>query len=303
MEGREAGGTGWFGLHPSEWILFAEGNWFHSFFMESILSLKGVLPLDSQRAGLMMSRGKGRHIDRTMSHFVLLFVREGALHIAEEEQDFAVGAGQSLLLWPGRRHWGTQDYDDKLQFYWLHFSLTQSKEGETSLAIPQYVNVNRPDFVTELFRRYLDDQDTERLQPLGAALYSWMILTEISDTRSSQDTGRAASLAGRAYAYIRTHFHEKISASDVASSVGYNTQYLGRIFQRTYNQSLAEAIRRARIGHAKSLLLHTNHNVAEIGRLSGFDDVTYFQRVFKQLEGMSPLRFRHLHARMLINNQ
>lgn len=281
--------------------------------MESILSLQGALPLDSGRAGLMMSRGKGRHIDRTMSHFVLLFVREGALHIAEEDQNFTVGAGQSLLLWPGRRHRGTKDYDDELQFYWLHFSLTRGEDksltpddqegGGASLAIPQYANVARPDFVTELFRRYLDDQDTERLQPLGAALYSWMILTEISDRRASQDTGTAASLAGRAYAYIRTHFHEKISASDVASSVGYNTQYLGRVFQRTYNQSLAQSIRRARISHAKSLLLHTNHNVAEIARMSGFDDVTYFQRVFKQLEGMSPLRFRRLHARMLINNQ
>ncbi len=266
------------------------------------LSLGGVLPLDSQRAGLMMSRGIGRHIDRVTSFFVLLFVREGVLHIEEEGQEFAVQAGHSLLLWPGRHHRGTRDYDENLQFYWLHFTLPQTHENPQFLSIPQYANVTRPDFVTELFRRYLDDQETDYLQPLGAALYSWMILMEVADTRPPLDSGAATSLAGRAYAYIRTHFHEKISASDVASALGYNAQYLGRIFQRTYRQSLAEAIRKARISHAKSLLLHTNHNVGEIARLSGFEDITYFQRVFKQLEGITPLSFRRLYARMMINN-
>ncbi|RYX84371.1 AraC family transcriptional regulator [bacterium] len=270
--------------------------------MSSTLSLGGHLPLDSQRAGLMMSRGIGRHINRTADFFVLLFVREGVLHIEELGTAFEVQAGQSLLLWPGRRHGGTKDYDENLQFYWLHFNLTDIGEDHPALSIPQYTNVTRPDFVTELFRRYLDDQETGHLQPLGAALYSWMILMEISDTRPPLDTGAATSLAGRAYAFVRTHFHEKITASDVAFALGYNSQYLGRVFQRTYNQSLAEAIRRARISHAKSLLLHTNHNVGEIARLSGFEDTTYFQRVFKQLEGMTPLRFRRLHARMMINN-
>jgi AraC-like DNA-binding protein len=268
----------------------------------STLALGGLLPLQTQMGGIMVSRGKGRHIERTADFFVLLFVREGVLHIEEEGVPFEVQAGQSLLLWPGRHHKGTRDYDENLQFFWLHFTLPAHQDSPTTLRIPQHADLTRPDFVTELFRRFLDDQDSGHLQPLSAALYSWMILNEVADTRPPTDTRAATILAGNAYNYIRTHFHEKISASHVALAVGYNAQYLGRIFQQTYRLSLAGAIRRTRINHAKSLLLHTDSNIGEIARLSGFDDITYFQRVFKELEGMTPLRFRRLHARMKVNN-
>jgi AraC-like DNA-binding protein len=266
------------------------------------LPLGGVLPLQTHMAGIMISRGKGRHVDRVASYFVLLFVRQGVLHIEEEEQIFEVQAGQSLLLWPGRRHRGTRDYDENLQFFWLHFTLPPDQPGETTLVVPQHTSLARPDFVTELFRRLLDDDDSGHLQPLGAALYAWMILLEVSDTRPGTNLCAASVLASQAHTFISTHFHQKISASDVAQAVGYNAQYLGRVFQRTYRHSVGAAIRRARINHAKSLLLHSGDNVTQIARQSGFEDIAYFQRVFKQLEGVTPLRFRQLHARMRVNN-
>ncbi|BCM89830.1 HTH-type transcriptional activator Btr [Abditibacteriota bacterium] len=270
--------------------------------MENLLPIGGLLPLNTQKAGIMISRGKGRHIERIANYFVLIVVREGVLYIEEEGKEFEVRAGHSLLLWPGRRHCGTRNFGHDLQYFWLHFTLSSEAQEQTTLLVPQHTQLTRPDFVTELFRRFLDDQDREHLQPLGAALYAWMILMEVSDTRSPPDSRGAAALAGRASTFISTHFHEKISASDVASAVGYNAQYLGRVFQLTYRQSLAEAIRRTRINHAKSLLLHTDSNVSEIARQSGFEDIKYFQRVFKQLEGITPLRFRRLHARMTVNN-
>lgn len=290
------------------------------------LQLDAVLPLESQCAGIMISRGSGRHIERIAPYFVLLVVRTGVLHIEEDGREFEVNAGESLLLWPGRLHRGTRDHDEHLQFYWMHFAVTPScvtpscvaplsttssgtptpsavfkQEGGIAMTVPQHTRLARPDFVTELFRRYLDDQDSGRLQPLTAALYTWMILAELADTRPTRDLGAATVLAGNAQTYIRLHFHKKISASQVARALGYSVQYLGRAYQRTHGVSISEEIRRTRIGHARTLLLHTNRSVGDIAHQCGFEDSTYFLRVFKQLEGITPLRFRRLHARMHVN--
>ena len=49
------------------------------------------------------------------------------------------------------------------------------------------------------------------------------------------------------------------------------------------------------------MLLETTYNISNIARLCGFEDVSYFQRVFKQLEGITPLQFRRLHSSMNVN--
>lgn len=264
-----------------------------------VLDIEGGFPFDAGGAGIVISRGAGRHVERVASHFVLLFVRQGTLYIEEEGKQFELEAGHSLLLWPGRHHRGTRDYDEDLQFFWLHFTLEAKHEGAAKLQIPQTAQVARPDFVTELFRRYLDDQGSGLLQPLGAALYTWMIMMEVASTSHTSPEKRAKeALAGRVDTYIRTHHHERISVSDVAKAVGYNSQYLCRVYRQTYNSSLAGAIRRMRINHAKWLLLETDSSLAQVAQFTGFEDVSYFQRVFKQLEGITPTQFRRLHARM-----
>lgn len=271
--------------------------------MNGALRIEGPVPIEADLAGIVISRGRGRHIERIASHFVLLVVRQGVLHIEEEGKEFSVHAGQSLLLWPGRHHVGTRDYDDHLQFFWLHFRLMPTPKSPTHLDVPQHTQLARPDFVTELFRRYLDDQSTDCLQPLAASLYAWMILLEVATPTflPTTEPQAATALAGRVHTYIRIHHHERISVADVAQAIGYNAQYLGRVYRQTYHISLAGAIRRARINHAKWILLETTHNINSIARLCGFQDVSYFQRVFKQLEGITPLQFRRLHSGMNVN--
>jgi YesN/AraC family two-component response regulator len=108
-------------------------------------------------------------------------------------------------------------------------------------------------------------------------------MMEVAADHPAPEKRAKAALAGRVETYIRTHHHERISVADVAKAIGYNSQYLGRIYRQTYNTSLAGAIRRMRIDHAKWLLLETDSSIAQVAHFTGFEDVSYFQRVFKQL--------------------
>lgn len=271
--------------------------------MESALELHGSVPTEAFLAGMLISRGSGRHIDRRCSHFDLIFVREGVLPIQEEEQAFEVKAGQSLLLWPGRRHWGTADFSPDLRFYWLHFNLKEAPGGASPmLSVPQYATVSRPDFLESLFRRYLDDQETGRLLPSYAGLLAWLMLGEIADQRSVCAADRtAAALAGRAMAYIRSHLNHPLTVSGIAAELGYNPEYLNRVFHQVYHHTLTQEIHRSRIGYARYLLLYSSLNVNQIARASGFTDISYFFRLFKRYEGMTAMTFRRLNAEARVN--
>ena len=263
-----------------------------------------ALPLRGGPAGLLVSRGVGGHDLRVCRDFELVFVRSGELQMQEESRLFEVKRGEALLLWPERRHKGVLDYPPGLEFFWLHFtvSATTGDGAEAApvmgLTIRQKTAVRRPDFLESLFRRYLDDQEAKRLNPLLSGLLVWLILTEIADQPElPRAAGVSAVIAGRAEDYIRTHFHLPLTASRIASEMPCNPQYLSRIYRQVYGRTLTEAIHRVRLDYAQRLLVHDNKSVGEIARACGMEDASYFLKLFKRYTGMTALDFRRLNAR------
>jgi hypothetical protein len=75
-----------------------------------MLELSIALPIKVQNGGLFISRGVGRHPARKLTSWEIIFVEKGTLTILEENTLFEVKAGESLLLWPDRRHVGVEDF-------------------------------------------------------------------------------------------------------------------------------------------------------------------------------------------------
>ncbi len=281
---------------------------------ETRLGLAVQIPVQAGNAGLFVSRGQGRHPDRVIQTFELIFVREGVLNLEEEGRVFTVQAGETLLLWPGRRHRGASPYGPAVSFFWVHFTV-RAPAAEVTLSVPQQAAVARPDHLTLLFRRLLDDQETfgrERagreatgMQHLSASLTVLLMLQEVGgwpEEGERPDAGSgAALLAGRAEALIRTRFDEPLSASGLAAELHCHPDYLGRVFRQTYHTTLTEAIHRRRLQQARTLLLESTEPVDVVAQRCGFSEVGYFRRLFRRQEGLSPRAFRQLYARMHVN--
>ena len=75
-----------------------------------MLELSITLPISVQNGGYFISRGIGRHPARKLTSWEIIFVEKGKLTIQEENRVFEVQAGESLLLWPQRRHQGIEDF-------------------------------------------------------------------------------------------------------------------------------------------------------------------------------------------------
>ena len=265
------------------------------------LPLETRLPLDAGNAGYFMSRGVGEHPDRVIETYELIFVTRNTLSMIEGNRIFHVGENESLILWPHRRHKGAAPFGSDVRFYWLHFTLKES--AGQALAVPQHIKVKRPDHLTSLFRRFLDDQEGHALSPFAANLQVMLMLSEVADSSHADAEGDEsdATLANRVSATIRTHYHEKLTTSSIAGALHRNPDYLGRVFREVTGHTITEAIHQYRLKQARRLLLESQLTVEDIAMSCGYNDTGYFRRVFKRAEGIPPRRFKRLHAKLHVN--
>ena len=175
-----------------------------------MLNLSIALPIKVQNGGLFISRGVGRHPARRLRSWEVIFVEKGTLTIQEEEHIFHVPAGDSLLLWPGRRHVGVEDFPADLKFYWLHFEVNMPVQPHpllTQLAIPQQTTSHDPQYLISLFRQFLNEQ--EKIQRNASLEFILLlILQHISlsaQNEEPKDEGGTA-LAWKAQQVIHTRY-------------------------------------------------------------------------------------------------
>ena len=261
------------------------------------------MPIRALNGGLFVSRGKSRHPDRVIRSHELIFVRTGTLGVQEEAQPFLVDAGETLLLFPHRRHQGLTPYKDDLSYFWLHFEVREDAVAD-AIAIPQHATISRPDTLTLLFRQFLNDQEAGS-SAYAASLLVMLMLAEVAGSSPSVNpSGNGATvLASRADALIRTRFHEPLSTSVIAKELHSNPDYLGRTFRQVYGCTLTQAIHDRRLKHARKLLLNGEQTVETIAQACGFNETGYFRRLFKRAEGMTPHKFRALYAKVHINTE
>lgn len=96
--------------------------------------------------------------------------------------------------------------------------------------------------------------------------------------------------------YIRANSEYEISLCDVANLYFYNEVYLGRLFKEEVGKSFKEFLNEERLKRAKSLLLE-GKSVIEAANKAGYNNVTYFNRVFKAQNGITPKEYKKEFAK------
>ena len=96
----------------------------------------------------------------------------------------------------------------------------------------------------------------------------------------------------RARDFIRANHTEDLSLSAVAQAAHMSTFYFCKQFKKATGLSFTEYLSRVRIEKAKEQLLKPRARVSEVAYEVGFQSLTHFNRVFKELNGESPTTYR-----------
>lgn len=93
------------------------------------------------------------------------------------------------------------------------------------------------------------------------------------------------------YKYVEAHFQEPIQISRIASKVNLSDAAFCRYFKKSTKLTYTDFVNQYRINHAKKLLMQ-NANVTEACYDTGFESLSYFNKIFKKITGENPSTFR-----------
>lgn len=105
----------------------------------------------------------------------------------------------------------------------------------------------------------------------------------------------ALSRADQLACYIARHYQEPLSAARIAAAHGLHPNYAMTLFRRAFGTTMTEFITRHRLCHAQRLLVTTDLPILEVALASGFQSLSRFNEVFKQLCGCTPREYRKGH--------
>ena len=92
--------------------------------------------------------------------------------------------------------------------------------------------------------------------------------------------------------WIDEHFSEHISLEELSKTFYIDKFYMAKSFKAQYGQTIASYITNIRITKAKQLLRFSDMTIEEISGQIGISDPAYFSRVFREIEGVGPRKYR-----------
>ncbi len=104
------------------------------------------------------------------------------------------------------------------------------------------------------------------------------------------DTTRG--LIRRAASYIGEHYFEDITLSSLAEQFHVENSYFSRLFRQETGENVMLYIAKTRIRKAQEYMVQKELSLTEIAFLTGYDDYTYFNKVFRKITGKSPRDYR-----------
>ena len=90
---------------------------------------------------------------------------------------------------------------------------------------------------------------------------------------------------------IEEHYADG-SLSELAASLHYDLPYLSRLVRQTTGKNYTELVQEKRLSQAAWLLRNTDRRVDEIARVVGYENISYFHRLFVARFGQSPKKYR-----------
>jgi transcriptional regulator GlxA family with amidase domain len=91
--------------------------------------------------------------------------------------------------------------------------------------------------------------------------------------------------------FIEDNFSEKLTIEDLAKTAKLSKYHFIRVFKAYTDTTPIEYLKEVRISKAKELLKQNKTDITNTALMVGFDNISYFIKVFKEICGVTPLKF------------
>ena len=218
----------------------------------------------------------------------LVFGLRGHVVVTTQGRALDLGQGDLCILPAGQLHAVASEGS------WAHLCVLYSGAGPLADTAPRSLPVG----TGHRLRRWIEDLcdlHARRPEAPGPAADALLlaVLAEIAELEQGGE--RQRSLHPRlsaAMSYLHAHAGRAVAAAELAAATGTSYSHLAALFRARLGCAPLDYHRGRRMERACQLLADPYLSVGEVARRLGFDDVSYFVRVFRKTSGAPPDRWR-----------
>ena len=226
----------------------------------------------------------------THDELMLGLMQDGVMRFTREGRAHTVGLGGISLVNPGEVHTGGRFDGERLVYTALYVPqpfLEKAGLGENAWFGPGVVT--DADCWSLLLAATAEDADP--LQAQEDLLEGLARLGRHASRGPGRDERACSALAARAIDYVHAHYADAFTIEDLARIAGITPRHMIRSFRKATGLPPHAYLRQLRVARARDLL-KKRLPLAEIALAAGFADQPHFSKVFKQITGTTPGRYR-----------
>ena len=131
-------------------------------------------------------------------------------------------------------------------------------------------------------------------------LTHWLsrIMARFTDLVFNLDDIKHVDVIYKAIDYVKRNYMRKITLEEVASRVYLSPTYFSKVFKEEMKVNFNSFLNNIRIEMSKKLLADESIDLVDLASMVGFEDQSYFSKVFKKVTGISPGKYRESRGQL-----
>ena len=213
-----------------------------------------------------------------------LWITEGEGTFKVHGKTFQLKKGQGLFTRKGVPH-SYMPTQDTFSTSWVTFL---SGDGILKLYnIDDWFVFDIPDFLEKSRQQLFSLCNTAKTLTSRSA-HGYMWVTELLDAISARDL----SLSEKIQQYLEKNGNNPITLEQISEELCVDKFTLCKQYRKETGETVMDTLKSIRMRRAKKMLHYGFDPVAEIGKQCGYDDVSYFIKIFREETGTTPLKYR-----------
>lgn len=145
----------------------------------------------------------------------------------------------------------------------------------------------------KLKKSYLEKEEGYEIEVKALLLHiTYLLFREVPYEKNSREKGQVVEKLKLVLQYIKEHYQHPITVRELADACHFNEYYFMRFFKQYMNMTCVEYLNQYRMEIAAGKLSGSGESITEIALDAGFNNISYFNRVFKKSFGMTPKEYR-----------
>ena len=242
----------------------------------------------------------------------VIYIKKGHGYVTVDFKQYKVSGSTIVLILPGQLH-SIEQYDDlSMEYENIIFDPGMLYSKKEDLSSTEFLRpflsgkIPMPTVFSSISEDYdaiakcIDDCDEIcKTKPQGyemfikAKLYElFYVLCRYRGTEKVENKQKSLGKMKVVLKYIENNYMNRIKVAEVAALVEFSESHFMRYFKETMGTSFVDYLREYRLTMAARLLLVSESSILSIAEEVGFDNLSYFNRVFKARYGVTPSKYR-----------